>query len=760
MGKLLSFKEIARQTVLFHDRARRTATATVIVSTTASTASSDSVAVRERESMAPRTKKTGEERQRQGEIKEKLKKDKEEKKKKKNSNKGKANVAVVGLSFDDEDLDEGDDYEKKRKKSFGALGVIEEVDDDDDDDLLTAELNNNNNNNEKKKKKKSSSSEFNTTQYDKESLKKELEEQRLFAMNRPKEHAQEKLAMSTATNPFPHSGEEEDDGEQEAMDVDNDNDNDAFLPTDKTILEAKMKRRAKQGTNAGKNFIPLVDGEEEEDGNEKKKKKKGDFAFNSIAEEQPRMVMNKNINKSVEERANLALAKLQNASQNAKRKLDACLENVERSNQASVRSSESLKNYERILDESKLRYALAQELGVFFRAVSGMLSEKLPLIEELEAQMLETVKSRGRKRRETREKFKAEVGAEAEIAFSGKLNSSSSSSSDSSNIKELENVLLSAVIRSTACDVAKIDELGRDMNLARKQSIERRAKLRFEALIIKKEYKKEVYSQFNVNDDEGEETTTTTSTEVKKKFLDRVESISDIAKNVIFKDVSEEFSSVNNILEKLTEWKTRDRKSYDEYAIFLADVFELFARVDLLKAKWISKIFSSSLSESSDVVVADFPWNNYNYDGNDESTTNLMIEVYSRTIASLCAKCCDDEDVWDVFEKDCAKSIQNVREEMNKTLQNAINRKTGADDGIKQKSSVDVAHLEELVNEVTLGIQRRMDDALLRGEYYWWKNDWVQIKTPEAKAIADAFKSWKEEEEPSLELVALTLEIE
>ena len=72
-------------------------------------------------------------------------------------------------------------------------------------------------------------------------------------------------------------------------------------------------------------------------------------------------------NKSAEERSNLALAKLRNAAQNAKRKLEACLENVERSNQASVRSSETLKSYEATLEESKVRYALAQELGVYFQ---------------------------------------------------------------------------------------------------------------------------------------------------------------------------------------------------------------------------------------------------------------------------------------------------------------------------------------------------------------------------------------------------------
>ena len=67
-----------------------------------------------------------------------------------------------------------------------------------------------------------------------------------------------------------------------------------------------------------------------------------------------------------------------------------------------MRSSETLKSYEATLEESKVRYALAQELGVYFRALSGMLAEKLPMIEELEAQMLEAVKMRGKRRRETR----------------------------------------------------------------------------------------------------------------------------------------------------------------------------------------------------------------------------------------------------------------------------------------------------------------------------------------------------------------------
>ena len=47
--------------------------------------------------------------------------------------------------------------------------------------------------------------------------------------------------------------------------------------------------------------------------------------------------------------------------------------------------------------------------------------------------------------------------------------------------------------------------------------------------------------------------------------------------------MNEEFASASKILEKISEWESKDKKSHDDYLIYLADVFELFARVDLLK---------------------------------------------------------------------------------------------------------------------------------------------------------------------------------
>jgi len=196
-----------------------------------------------------------------------------------------------------------------------------------------------------------------------------------------------------------------------------------------------------------------------------------------------------------------------------------------------VRSSETLKSYEETLEESKSRYALAQELGVYFRALSGMLAEKLPMIEELEAQMLETVKTRGKKRKETREQFKIEIGAETYVALHRNVKDKDEAVSESE--------LLNAVIRASGCDEVKMDELGRDVNLARKREVEKRCKSRFEAIKdAEGSYEKVVSDQFNVDEEDDKK---------KKKFVERVQSIADIAKNILFKDVDEEFASVSKI---------------------------------------------------------------------------------------------------------------------------------------------------------------------------------------------------------------------
>ena len=674
------------------------------------------------------------------------------KKKKKKTKKKKAGVA---LSFEEEEEEEegltkeksGEELKKKKKKKgLGALAV--------------------DGGQEEKKDK-----EEEKRKYDANALKEELEAQRRVALNRPKEHAQEEATLTTAevNNPFSREAEGDDDDTIQTVD---DGDDQQMVPSNKAILEAKLQRRAKQSSGGGgKNYIPL-------DVEQKQKNTKNAASLtmmmdiddeeedaNKQHQAQPsskRVVIgerNQRNTKSAEERSNLALAKLQNAAQNVKRKLDACLENVERSNQASVRSSETLKSYEGTLEESKLRYALAQELGVYFRALSGMLAEKLPMIEELEAQMLETVQTRGKKRKETREHFKVEIGAETSVALH--RNSSDAIS---------ESELLNAVVRASGCEEVKMDELGRDVNLARKREIEKRCKSRFEAIEDEGAYEKVVSDQFNLNEEDDEK---------KKKFQERVQSIADIAKNVLFKDVNEEFASASKILEKISEWESKDKKSHDDYLIYLADVFELFARVDLLKSCWITEVFCSSSSKSDaniKNVLVDFPWQKdiVEYISSSQRTKkekdtsvvaliNLKIEVYARTIASLFAKCIADENVWDIFEKPdrVAKAIQRVREDANKTI---LNEKHKKDETKGDKELIDVSHLQELMNEATLNIQHRIDDACVYSEYPFWNGEkyaaLVASDRKAGKAIAKTFNAWKENESSSLDLVVKTLEME
>ena len=703
---------------------------------------------------AIRRKREARDDERDLEEEDKEEEDKEEDaKEERNSSKKKKKKKAVALSFEEEEEGltkekSGEEKIKKKKKGLGALAV--------------------DGGQEEKKEE-----EEEKRKYDANALKKELEAQRRVALNRPKEHAQEE-ATTTAEVNNPFSREAEGDDDDDTIQMVDDGDDQQMLPSNKAILEAKLRRRAKQSSGGGgKNYIPL-------DVEQKQKNTKNAASLtmmmdiddeeedaNKQHQAQPsskRVVIgerNHRNTKSAEERSNLALAKLQNAAQNVKRKLDACLENVERSNQASVRSSETLKSYEGTLEESKLRYALAQELGVYFRALSGMLAEKLPMIEELEAQMLETVQTRGKKRKETREHFKVEIGAETSVALH--RNSYDAIS---------ESELLNAVVRASGCEEVKMDELGRDVNLARKREIEKRCKSRFEAIEDEGAYEKVVSDQFNLNEEDDEK---------KKKFQERVQSIADIAKNVLFKDVNDEFASASKILEKISEWESKDKKSHDDYLIYLADVFELFARVDLLKSCWITEVFcSSSSSSKSDAniknVLVDFPWRKdiVEYISSSQRTKkekdtsvvaliNLKIEVYARTIASLFAKCIADENVWDIFEKPdrVAKAIQRVREDATKTI---LNEKHKKDETKGDKELIDVSHLQELVNEATLNIQHRIDDACVYSEYPFWNGGkyaaLVASDRKAGKAIAKTFNAWKENESSSLDLVVKILEME
>ena len=49
-----------------------------------------------------------------------------------------------------------------------------------------------------------------------------------------------------------------------------------------------------------------------------------------------------------------------------------------------------------------------------------------------------------------------------------------------------------------------------------------------------------------------------------------------------------------------------------------------------------------------------------------------------------------------------------------------LNEKDKKDETKGDKELIDLSHLQEMINEATLGIQRRLDDAVLSGEYPFW----------------------------------------
>ena len=68
------------------------------------------------------------------------------------------------------------------------------------------------------------------------------------------------------------------------------------------------------------------------------------------------------------------------------------------------------------------------------------------------------------------------------------------------------------------------------------------------------------------------------------------------------------------------------------------------------------------------------------------------------------------------------------------------------------------------MNEATLNIQHRIDDACVYSEYPFWNGEkyaaLVASDRKAGKAIAKTFNAWKENESSSLDLVVKTLEME
>ena len=89
-----------------------------------------------------------------------------------------------------------------------------------------------------------------------------------------------------------------------------------------------------------------------------------------------------------------------------------------------------------------------------------------------------------------------------------------------------------------------------------------------------------------------------------------------------------------------------------------------------------------------------------------------------------------------------------------------LNEKDKKDETKGDKELIDLSHLQEMINEATLGIQRRLDDAVLvENTHFGSEAKYAALVALDRKAIAKTFKAWKENEESTLELVAKTLEI-
>ncbi|GAB4819481.1 hypothetical protein N2152v2_006527 [Parachlorella kessleri] len=320
------------------------------------------------------------------------------------------------------------------------------------------------------------------------------------------------------------------------------------------------------------------------------------------------------------------------------------------------------------LQSSSDKYVYLQKIRAYIQDLCYMLQDKSPLVEELEDQLLQLYKERSDAFQERRRLDDQESQQPAEAAVSAALGVLSRGGTLASAVASADVAAQRAEQAQQAAGLPpELDEFGRDLNAERRREAGERAKrrqARLEAAAAQlRQHAGQAQQPGGAELRLGEATSEESEGEASHFQLRQGEILE--ASVAVFKDASDEFSSIPAVKSQLEEWKGRYPGAYrDAYmSISAPALFAPFVRLELLRWRplegagagfdahqWYQQLFDYGMGP--DPAAAD----------PEDPDANLIPQLVQKLVLPLARHLL--ESVWDPFSARKSRAAAGMLEDL------------------------------------------------------------------------------------------------
>ena len=312
-----------------------------------------------------------------------------------------------------------------------------------------------------------------------------------------------------------------------------------------------------------------------------------------------------------------------------------------RADENMVRSEEALVFYEKELKSASERYVYTQKLRDYFRDACAMLNDKKLILEELEEHYKKIHAARAKSLTDAINAEFEESAIEAEAAANA-INAVLQSGGTQEQAKTAAAMAVqSAVSEAKGLHLEKLDDMGRDVNILLREQVKSRSKRREEdASLCVKEDEREI-ELFH------------------KDWSDARD-----AAGAMFKDASEEFSTLGAVKKHAEEWKRTHASSYKStyMSISAPNLFAPFARLELIG--W-SPLFPRT-GETSPATLDTMSWYSqvFDYGATDgafedgDADANLLPKLVEHIVVPIVAEAV--ESWWDPRDSSQSRALAST----------------------------------------------------------------------------------------------------
>ena len=306
-----------------------------------------------------------------------------------------------------------------------------------------------------------------------------------------------------------------------------------------------------------------------------------------------------------------------------------------RADENMARSEEALIFYEKEVKSASERYVYTQKLRDYFRDACAMLNDKKPILEELEEHYKKIHAARAKSLTDAMNAEFEESAIEAEAAANA-INAVLQRGGTQEEAKvAAATAVQSAVSEAKRLQLEKLDDMGRDVNILLREQVKSRSKRReTDASLRVKENDREI-ELFH------------------KDWSDARD-----AASTMFKDASEEFSTLGAVKKHAEEWKGTHASSYKSayMSISAPSLFAPFVRLELIG--W-SPLFPRT-GETLPATLDTMSWYSqvFDYGATDgafedgDADANLLPKLVEHIVIPIVAEAV--ESWWD--PRDCSQS--------------------------------------------------------------------------------------------------------